>query len=342
MPIPKISLISVGLIFVFSSCQKDEPLPSLPKQVMMAPGHFPSTVYNFGNFPPDEKKVAIGRRLFYDESLSLDSTISCASCHKQNAAFADEGRQVSTGVNGSPGFRNAPALFNLAWKPLFMWDGGIVNLELQPIAPITDAHEMSMSLSEVLIRLNSNENYKQLYKGAFGTEEINSQMLLVSFAQFLATMVSSQSAYDKFILGDATSLNENQVRGLNIFRENCSSCHTEPLLSDYSFRRNGLSITAQDSGRQRITLDEDDRGRFMVPSVRNISLSSPYMHDGRFQTLDEVIDHYINPENTFQIDESIGIGIPLNNEERGDLIEFLKSLDDPHFVNNPIFSDPVN
>lgn len=342
MLLPKTPLLCLGLIFVFSSCQKDEPIPSFPQELMVVPVHFPKAVYNFGNFPPDNKKVAIGRRLFYDELLSLDSTISCASCHNQSSAFSDEGRQVSSGVNGAFGLRNAPALFNLAWKPLFMWDGGIVNLELQPIAPLTDAHEMSISLNETLGRLNANTQYRSLFKEAFKQEKINTQMLLVSFAQFLSSMVSYQSPYDDFYQGKVAALNVAQQRGLKIFRKNCNSCHSEPLLSDFSFRRNGLTITSLDSGRQRITLNIDDRGKFMVPSLRNISRTAPYMHDGRFETIDEVLENYMHPQNINQIDEAIGDGILLSVQEQSDLKEFLESLNDIQFLNDPKFSDPIN
>lgn len=334
--------IILGVLLIFASCKKDVSLPLSPEEVMVVPEHFPKLNYTFGNFPPDEKKIALGRRLFYDPILSANNTVSCSSCHNQLGAFSDEGKSVSSGIDGKLGFRNAPALFNLAWKPLFMWDGGIVNLELQPLAPITDAHEMANTFNEVLFRLNNDSFYKSSFQKAFNEDEISSQMVLVSFAQFLATMVSYQSKYDQFYTGNYSALSASEIEGLKIFRAKCSACHQEPLMTDFSFRRNGLNPTTVDSGRQRITLHPDDRDKYGVPSLRNITLSAPYMHDGRFESLEEVILNYRNPENSSDIDIAIGNGIDISDEEQLNLIDFLESLEDSQFITDTTFSNPFN
>jgi cytochrome c peroxidase len=333
-----ICIIGSGLLLLHA-CKKDEPVTPFPQPAMVLPAHFPAPVYSFENNPLDPKKIEIGRRLFYDEALSATNTISCASCHKQEFAFSDAGNNVSRGINNQVGIRNSPALFNLVWKPLFMWDGGIVNLENQAIAPLTDIHEMGTTLNNVTNYLNSTNSYKNAFKEVFQVETITSKELLVSLAQFMATMVSWQSRYDNYYIGQLNALNQDEIKGLKLFRMHCASCHKEPLMTDYSFRRNGITITEIDSGRQRVTQKLEDRGKFMVPSLRNVSLSTPYMHDGRFESLEEVLDNYKSPESLENNDELILTGIDFSEDDKQLIILFLKTLTDDEFLKKSSFSN---
>jgi cytochrome c peroxidase len=334
-----LTLISVGTsLLLFNACKKDDPATPSSLVTMALPAHFPAPIYPFEKYPLDPKKVELGRKLFYDNGLSANNLVSCATCHKQEEAFADSGKALSEGINGMVGLRNSPSLVNLAWKPLFMSDGGIFNLELQPIAPLTDAHEMGSTLNAVLAYLNGQPIYVQEFREAFNQGSINSQQLLVSLAQFMATMVSWQSRYDLHYLGETNVLSEREQLGLKLFKQHCSGCHKEPLTTDFSFRRNGLSVSENDLGRMRITLNAADRGKFMVPSLRNITLTGPYMHDGRIVDLEGVLNQYMNPENTEGIDELIGEGILINEEEKVLIIEFLMTLKDDEFLKARSFS----
>lgn len=336
-----ILLIGSGLLLT-TACKKDEPVAPFPKPVMVLPEHFPAPVYTFGNYPPDPKKIALGRKLFYDEALSANNSISCASCHKQEYAFSDAGNIVSRGINDLSGKRNSPALFNLAWKPLFMWDGGIVNLENQAIAPITDLHEMGSTLNDVTSYIQSNNQYVSAFREAFQIEQIGSKEYLIAIAQFMATMVSWQSRYDKYYQGELNALSKDEQKGLKLFRKYCASCHQEPLLTNFSFRRNGIEVTSIDSGRQRVTQRIEDRGKFMVPSLRNVNLTAPYMHDGRFESLEDVLMNYKSPENIEHADELIQTGISFSEGEKDLIILFLKTLDDDEFIKNKQFSRAGN
>lgn len=332
--------MAICIIALLNSCKKDEGLISPPATGGELPSHFPEPIYPWEISKTGNARFVLGRKMFYDETLSLDSSISCSSCHKSMAAFSDPGRSISLGVEGRSGVRNAPALFNLAWKPSMLWDGGVVNLEFQPVAPITDTNEMHMQIKDVISRLQNNPEYPALFQNAFGSSEIKSQKMLLAFARFLSALVSAESAYDKYILGDEHALNANEKKGLELFRQNCNSCHTEPLFSDFSFRNNGIAVNAIDSGRVRITLLTQDRNKFQIPSLRNIGFSAPYMHDGRFNNLEEVINHYSSPQNYSPGADELLPQTELSMEEKEQLKAFLLSLSDYNFVNNQGFANP--
>jgi cytochrome c peroxidase len=328
--------ILVGLI----SCSKEDKQNSPPLLGGEFPSYFPAPVYPFDLSSRGDQRFELGKKLFFDTNLSLDSTISCASCHKSAGAFSDPGNAVSEGIFGRVGLRNAPALFNLAWKPSMMWDGGIIHLEFQPLAPLTDPNEMAVDLSLLVDRLNLDQEYKSLFEKAYGSSEITSQKIFLSFARYLSSLVSAGSAYDQFVQGDASALTGDELLGLKIFRQHCESCHKEPLFSDFSFRNNGIEASSTDSGRARITLLPQDRNKFIVPSLRNIGFSAPYMHDGRFNTLEEVINHYSSHEN-YQAGFDADLPLQnLSNQEKEALKAFLLSLNDYTFVNNPGFGNP--
>lgn len=326
----------------FSACSVDpelSPAPSPEEKIeLVIPQGFPQPVYNFSGNPLTVDGFKLGRKLFHDPILSRDNSTSCESCHQQFAAFAHLDHSVSHGIDNQFGTRNSPSLFNLIWHSSFMWDGGINHIEVQPIAPITNPIEMDETLANVIIKLKNHPEYPKLFKKAFGTDSITTQLMLRAFAQFMGMMNSYNSKYDKYIRGEA-ELTPQESNGLNIFRAKCESCHKEPLFSDFSFRNNGLDdVFPTDSGRAHITALPEDIGKFKVPSLRNVAVSRPYMHDGRFQTVSQCIDHYrfhVKPSPT--LDPLLTNGISLTESEKQDLLQFLNTLTDYEFINDPRF-----
>jgi len=247
---------------------------------------------------------------------------------------------TSHGVNGLIGKRNSPVLFNLTWHTKIMWDGGVNNLENQPIGPIQNPIEMNLSLANALTRIAASPKYKNLFKNAYGDTAVTSQRFLKSFAQFMGLMVSYNSKYDKVKNGDE-SFNAAENNGYTVFKNKCASCHNEPLFSDYTFRNNGLPVNSyQDSGRWRITLDPTDIFKFKTPSLRNLGFSAPYMHDGRFSTLSQVLAHYeTGISSTINLDPQLASGISLTAQEKNDLLSFLATPNDYTLMNDSRFKE---
>jgi len=332
------------------ACERDPAIrpekESADKFEFVVPSNFPQPVYTFASNPLNQKTAELGRRLFYDPILSRDNTISCGSCHQDFAAFANLEHPLSHGVDGLLGTRNSPPIYNLAWHSNFMWDGGINHLESQPLAPITNPVEMDETLANVVTKLQSSPEYRKWFKEAFGDETVNTQLISRAFAQFMAVMISANSKYDKYVRNEGESLTAQEMSGLTIFNQKCSGCHTAPLFTDLGFRNNGLDSVFTDTGREMITNDPADKGKFKVPSLRNIELSSPYMHDGRFTTLEQVLDHYSNgAKYSATIDPLLDLGngsygIELTSSEKQDLVAFLKTLTDREFVSDPRFKNP--
>jgi len=288
-----------------------------------------------------EQGFQLGKKLFYDSRLSKDGNISCANCHQQFAAFSTFDHDFSHGLDDQHTTRNAPALFNLAWMTNYHWDGGINHIEVQPLSPITSPMEMGETLENVLIKLKTDTAYSKLFKAAFGTEEINSQRMLKALAQFTGSIVSANSKYDKVLRGEA-KFTYAEESGYNLFKAKCASCHKEPLFTDNSFRNNGLEINTllNDQGRMKITNDPKDSLKFKVPSLRNVALSLPYMHDGRFQSLGQVIEHYRNGVVTSQptLDPQLTNKISITNAQKYELIYFLNTLTDTSMTKDPRFA----
>lgn len=328
------SILTIVLLAItWAACKRESPEASYNFDY---PKGFPKPKYEF---PFNPKHYELGRKLFYDPILSVDNSISCGSCHQQFAAFAQVDHPLSHGVNGQFGKRNAPALFNLAWQPTFMWDGGINHIELQPLGPITNPVEMGLTLQSLPAKLNADATYKALFNDAFGTNEITDYHILKAFAQFLGSIYSANSPYDQYIQGQTNALDNDEKQGLAIFTAHCASCHKAPLFTDYSFSNNGLDLTFNDKGRYLITQNDTDMGKFKVPSLRNINLSGPYMHDGRFTTLEQVIDHYTTSlKVTETTDNRINPAINLSVLEKQQLIKFLKTLTDEEFTTNPLYA----
>ncbi len=306
------------------------------------PKGWPAPVYDFSKNPLTEEGIELGRKLFYDTRLSKDGSFSCGSCHQQFGAFNTYDHNLSHGINNSQTTRNAPGLFNLAWQKEFMWDGGINHLDLQPLAPITAPDEMGENLENVIQKIKSDKEYNKMFKAAFGGDEINTQKLGKALSQFVLQLVSSNSKYDKVMRGEASFILPEQL-GYDIFKKKCVSCHSEPMFTDYSYRNIGMKADPflKDSGRMRITGSSGDSLKFKVPSLRNVALTFPYGHDGRFFSLLNVFDHYRkNMITEGTTDPLLKNKMPLSNFEIGQLTAFLYTLTDSSFIKNPRFGPP--
>ncbi len=291
-----------------------------------------------------EQGFQLGKKLFYDGRLSKDGEVSCASCHQQFAAFSTYDHDFSHGVNNTFTNRNAPGLFNLAWTKDLHWDGGVNHIEVQPLSPLTAANEMGEKLDSVLLKLKNDTAYRRMFKAAFGDANISSQRMLKALAQFTGSLISSNSKYDKVLRGEA-KFEPYEERGYALFKTNCASCHKEPLFTDNSFRNNGLTLNRfKDSGRQKITQLSADSLKFKVPSLRNVQVSFPYMHDGRFYSLQQVVDHYRSGIITTQptLDTLLKNRLPFTNIQRTDLVYFLYTLTDSSFIKDPRFAPNKN
>ena len=306
------------------------------------PKYFPKPVYDFKKNILSEEGFQLGRQLFYDPILSKDNTISCASCHLQQTGFTHVDHDLSHGIDGKIGTRNAISLQNLAWSKNFMWDGGVNHLDMQALAPITSEIEMNETLENVVAKLQNSKKYPELFNEAFGTKKISGQLTLKAIAQFVVSLVSINSKYDKVIRKEE-KFSEMEQKGYDLFKANCASCHQEPLFTNNSFENNGLSLdeTLHDFGRMKITRKSEDSLRFKVPTLRNVQFTFPYMHDGRLKTLNEVIKHYnSNIQNSKTLSKNLQKPMNLSDDERTEIVVFLKTLTDKDFLFNPRFFYP--
>jgi cytochrome c peroxidase len=331
------------LIWLLSGCAPEKTsLPQTSPYTFIAPENFPDPVYTFDNNPITEKGFQLGKRLFFDAILSADNTISCSTCHIQSLAFADVPLHgISVGINGLTGTRNAPPLANLAFKPEFFWDGGVTHLDFAPLNAIESEFEMGSKIEDVIEKLNAHPEYPALFRDAFGTEKVTTPYLLHALAQFMNRMVSNRSPYDQYLAG-TKPLTDQEMQGLSLFQQHCSSCHDGILFTDFSYRNNGLDSIFTDPGRNRITAFIDDLGKFQVPSLRNVAVTAPYMHDARFASLKEVLDHYDgkvldSPSLDPSLKKGKRLGIPLEEPDKDAIISFLQTLTDREFLNNPLF-----
>lgn len=281
--------------------------------------------------PLTKARIALGRKLFFDPVLSADSSISCASCHKPANAFSDV-VALSAGVEGQHTDRNSPSLLNVAFHPYLMREGGSRNLELQILVPLESPNEMNLLIGEACERLNSLPEYRELFTEAFGTRA-TPYTLTRALASFERTLVSANTPYDRFARGDSTALDALAITGFSLFNSDrlaCGKCHSGMLFTDFSFRNNGLYAEYKDGGRRRLTLLPEDEGKFKVPTLRNITLTGPYMHDGSLETLEEVLDHYAEGGKGHRNQDSLVRPLHLLPGEKEAVIAFLKSLtDDP-------------
>ncbi|RZJ67626.1 MAG: c-type cytochrome [Flavobacterium sp.] len=336
-------LFFIGL----ASCSPDES-QYVPIPIDVAkPSNFPDFAYNFEANPPTEAGFELGKKIFYDGRLSNDGTISCGFCHIQQHAFTHHGHSLSHGVNNAVGLRNTPAIQNMAFQNTFMWDGATDNLDLQPIIPITSEVEMHGNFASIVAMMRNDATYKKMFTRAFPEADIDSEHLLKALGQFVALMQSSNSRFDKFRRNEAGgNFSTDEAAGYVIFQQKCASCHATDLQTDQSFRNNGLAVNMQlnDIGRERVTGLASDKYKFRVPSLRNIEKTAPYMHDGRFYTLDAVLEHYnsgVQQSATLDavLQQNGSLGIALSAAEKSQIIAFLKTLTDEEFLTNPKFSE---
>jgi cytochrome c peroxidase len=332
------------LIIIFFACSKEgiELFEGFKR-----PTYFPASAYDFSDNKVTAAGFSLGKMLFHDSTLSIDNSTSCASCHMQSAAFTHHQHNLSHGLNGSLTQRNSPPIMNLAWGNTFMWDGSVQSLDKQPLRPLTSPIEMGETVPGVLKKLNSSSMYKKMFFDAFGTPVATEDRMLKALSQFMVMLISNNAKYDSVKRGQAT-FTEEESAGYLVFQNKCNACHTEPLFTDNSFRNIGLPLgELKDSGRISFTKLASDFNRFKVPSLRNLSYTSPYMHDGRFNSLDKVFNHYQSGiANMVNIDPALQnngqIGIRLGPTERKNLLAFLNTLNDPSFVSNPKFSRDMN
>ena len=341
------------IIIILFSCSTDDtqveynPTP----YYIETPNAFPEMNIPFDN-PMTFEGVYLGKKLFYDEILSPDNSISCASCHIQNYSFSDP-NQYSFGVDQQIGFRHSSALINLGYNDFFHWDGSTSSLEDQISRPLFTHFEMgNLDWTSIITRLSSDQEYVELFFDAFGECEIDSTQVKKAIAQFERTLISSNSRYDKWLRGEVI-FTEEELDGLNIFfteRGDCFHCHGGINFMDNIFHNNGLDETFSDLGLYEVTGDPNDIGLFKTPTLRNIEFSAPYMHDGRFVTLDEVIEHYnsggvysatIDPLMKYVNSNPFGIpgltGLVLSEQEKNNLKAFLLTLSDHDFIQNTDF-----
>lgn len=334
-------LFFVGASLLFIGAAKDDgygPYKPTPLKFIIPAGWPKPSTDIFAKNKLTEEGFQLGKKLFYDGRLSKDGEVSCASCHQQFAAFSTYDHDFSHGVNNTFSSRNAPALFNLAWMTALHWDGGINHIEVQPLTPLTAANEMGETLDSVLIKIKADDNYRRMFKAAFGDAAVTSQLMLKALAQFTGSLVSANSKYDKVKNGEEhfTAFEQN---GYEVFKTNCAGCHKEPLFTDNNFHNNGLTLNRfNDMGRQKITLLPGDSLKFKVPSLRNVQLSFPYMHDGRFYTLANVINHYNNLQQQPGLDTLLKNKIAINSTQKNQLIYFLYTLTDTSFTKNKRFA----
>lgn len=337
------------ICFVFIvSCKKDSPVITELEQFLgfQKPVNFPQPVYNLANNPVSKSGFELGRALFYEPRLSRNNTVSCGSCHIQSSAFTQHGHDVSHGIDDRLGTRNSPPIMNLAWNKAFMWGGGVYDLDLQPVVPITAHEEMDETLENVFSKLRTLPKYTSMFKSAFGTEEINTARFMKALSQFMVMCISSNSKYDKVMRKEGgVSFTPQEEKGYVLFKEKCASCHTEPLFTDGSFRNNGLGAgPVNDQGLYTATLLETDRYKFKVPSLRNLQYTGPYMHDGRFLSLAGVLEHYNSEvQETPNLDpllrRSAQRGIALSDEDKVLITAFLATLNDQEFINNKLLAE---
>lgn len=319
---------------------------------------------NFGNritIPPDNltsrEGVFLGRKLFYETRLSANNKLSCGSCHEQSKAFTD-GKSFSVGVDGALTSRNSMALVNLLWARKFFWDGRSVGLEQQAAFPLANPHEMGQALEISVEKLRNTEAYPSLFKNAFGDTAITPSRITKAISQFERTLISSNSSYDKYLKKEYQP-SPIELGGMNLFMTapqpdrkirgaDCAHCHGGVKTYMELFHNNGLDNISKDNGIQSITGLDSDHGRFKIPTLRNIALTAPYMHDGRFASLEQVLNHYsehlqakhLSPFLKGVSNRKDGTGLQLTTYEKKAVIAFLNMLTDSSFISNPEFSNP--
>jgi cytochrome c peroxidase len=332
--------------FIFSCSANDDTYIDRPLDFSV-PSNFPALAYDIDLNPPTEKGFELGKKLFYDGRLSSDGIVSCGFCHIQEDAFTHHGHVFSHGIDNLIGTRNSPSIQNLAYQTTFMYDGATSHLDLQPVIPLTSAVEMNGDLNAIVAMMQADPIYSKLFKQAFVDKKINTENMLKALSQFMVMIISSDSKFDHYRRNEAGgTLTNDEIAGYALFNAKCASCHASDLMTDNSFRNNGLVINPalNDVGRFRVTELAADYYKFKVPSLRNVEKTAPYMHDGRFGTLESVLNHYssgvMDSATLDPVLKQNGIvGIPLSEKEKSQLIAFLITLTDNQYLTDKRFSE---
>ncbi len=349
-------LLGTILLFILACREDEQPAPSYdPTAYQLEYAGFPEPPIAEDNLLT-KAGVQLGRMLFYDRSLSRDGSQACADCHQQQFAFTDTSR-FSLGVRGLPGNRQSMAVFNLAWhQNEFFWDGRAHLLRDQSLMPIQDPLEMDETIPRVIEKLNEKQLYRDQFVRAFGDSEITEARMSLALEQFMNSIVSTDSRYDRS-LRDEITLTESEERGRILFfaeynaffpddsGADCAHCHSGFNFTNNLYMNNGLDAESADPGRAEVTDLEQDRGKFKVTSLRNIALTAPYMHDGRFATLEEVVDHYndgLHPSANLDpaLEASRSTGLLLSDQDKVDLVQFLHTLTDSSLLVRAEYSNP--
>jgi cytochrome c peroxidase len=330
-------LVNISLVLLVCLACSTKNRPTVVE--LGIPDHFPRPIDFPKRNPLTNQGIDLGEKLFFDTNLSSNGKVSCASCHIPKLSFSDGKKLSSAGASHELLKRNSPALINLAWMNSFFWDGGVKNLESLPFASLTNPDEMGANLNDIVGYLNQSDDYTKEFKNAFEIDTISSAYVVRALAQFQRTLISANSKYDQVQKGQV-SFSQEELAGEKIFTQKCSSCHVPPLFTDNVFHNNGLNSyfprANEDvrAGRYRITLDSVDLGKFKTPTLRNLKVTSPYMHDGRFSTLQEVLIHYQKGvKNSSTVDQGLLSSI-LEERDIKLLLTFLFTLNDNDFVEN--------
>ncbi len=337
-------LLSLAILssYLLGACKKDGQTKNLQLLQQEIPAGFPQPVYAFQDNPLSKEGFELGRKLFYDGRLSIDNLHPCSSCHQQIGGFGTFEHDRSHGVFDSHTLRNSPVLFNLAWSTSFHWDGKFTSLKDEAAQPINGHIEMGESFEGVINKINDDAAYRQQFKKVFGYPFIRPEHILQALSQFTGSLVSADSKYDRYKKGTAT-FTVQEENGYQLYKANCASCHPEPLFTDYSFRNIGFPVDnfLKDYGRMMVTGKKEDSLKFKVPTLRNTYVSSNYMHDGRFNTLAQCINHYrTGVQQSTTLDPLLTNGITLTNAQASDLFVFLRALTDSAFLKDPRFQRP--
>lgn len=328
-------------VLAFWGCEKED--AATKKFGFAQPPHFPAPAYTFDNNPVTREGFELGKKLFKDPILSRDNSVACSNCHVQSVAFTDPQHRLSVGVDEREGIRNAPPIQNMAFLKEFMWDGGVIHLDFAPPNAIENPLEMDEKMARVVWKLNRQEPYPALFRNAFPEmgDTITTPLMLHALSQYQNMLISAHSKYDLFKT-QGEPLTTNELAGLELFKNKCATCHSGELFTDQDYHNNGLDTAFADEGRARITETGADLGKFRTPSLRNVARTGPYMHDGRFKTLEDVLDHYVSgvnasPTLATELQQNGNLGIPLTDGEKQQIIEFLHTLTDFEFISNPDF-----
>lgn len=356
------SLISALILgIILSACgPTSQENPSPTPFAFTTPDHFGNSFKIPEDNPMTEAGIDLGRHLFFDKRLSKTNQVSCATCHQPAKAFTD-GLPASVGIEGRTTTRSSMSLVNLLWVNRFFWDGRSNSLEEQALLPIQDEREMGITLIELVAKIEAIPVYKEKFQAAFGSESISPDRVAKALAQFQRSLISAGSRYDKIARGEVQAT-DRERRVIDLFFThpepaapiplrggNCGDCHGSNLTTLNTFHNNGLDLVPNDLGLGAITGQKTDDGKMRAPSLRNIALTAPYMHDGRFKTLEEVLDHYnehikqtanLDPLITAASNEIQGKSLALTTQEKEDIVFFLKMLTDSSFINNPTFQNP--